>query len=595
MTDQAHDRPIWPIYKRLLSYTKPYWPIMVLAFIGMVIDAAALTAFVKLIKPMLDDLFVDRNPETIFWMPIWIIGIFLVRGVGAFAERYSIVYVGQNVVQQVRMDVFESYLRLRSAFFTQESSGNQMSRVTFTAEQVANASTNALKIAVTDGLTVIGMIGIMLYTNAYLTLALLILVPIVGVIVTYVSRRYRNVSRRLQGMMGSVTGSVDEAVGGHREIKIYGGQARESRRFRKVTNGARNLNMKVGITSALSSATVQTVAAMSLALIVYMATDPDMIGEMTPGGFTRMVMAMGAILPSMKRLATVQANIQRGMAAADELFEVIDMPGEADTGTREVVTAAGNVAFRDVSMRYPDAKERALAGISLDCPAGTMTALVGQSGGGKSTLAGLLPRLYEPESGEITLDGRAVDSYLLADLRRQMAWVGQTVVLFDDTVAGNIAYGELADASEEQIVAAAEAANAMDFIRELPHGIHTQVGQNGSMLSGGQRQRIAIARAVLKDAPVLILDEATSALDTGTERLIQQALARLMRDRTTLVIAHRLSTVEHADQIAVLEAGQIVERGTHGELLAMDGHYATLHRMQFRDSGADVDADADSS
>ncbi len=583
---KPREHAIWPIYKRLLGYTRPFWPIMLLALAGMVIDAAALTIFVKLIKPLLDELFAERNPETIFWMPIWIIGIFAFRGVGAFAERYGMAYVGLHVVQQMRMDVFNTYLRLGSPFFSREASGHQVARITYTSEQVANASTNALKIGVTDGLTVIGMVGLMVYTNAYLTLALFVLVPVVALVVTVVSRRYRRVSRRVQGMMGSVTGRVEEAVDGQREVKIYGGQKRESGRFLDVIHRTRQLNMKVESTNALASSTVQTVAAMSLALIVYMATRPGMIETMTPGDFTRMIMAMGAILPSMKRLATVQANIQRGMAAADELFQVLDMPGENDAGTRSVQRAHGDIRFEDVVMRYPDAAAAALRGVTLDCPAGTMTALVGRSGSGKSTMANLMPRFYEPESGHILLDGHDVADYRLADLRRQMAWVGQSVMLFDDTVAGNIAYGELAGASEADIVAAAEAANAMEFVRHLPKGIHTPIGPGGNLLSGGQRQRIAIARAILKDAPVLILDEATSALDTESERLIQDALSRLMRDRTTLVIAHRLSTVEHADQIAVLDQGRIVERGTHADLLAMGGQYAALHRMQFHEPGA---------
>ncbi len=585
-SDSGTEQAAWPIYRRLLGYVKPYWPLALLALLAMAVDAGSLVAFTKLIKPMLDKMITVRDPHTIFWMPIWIVGIFLARGFATFSERYSSAYIGRSVVQTMRMQMFDKYLRMGTDFFNRESSGHQIARITYTSEQLANASTTAVKVAITDGLTVIGMVGLMFFTNAYLTLALFILVPVVALVVTVVSRRYRRISRSVQGMMGKVTGSIDEAVNGQREVKIYGGQEHESRRFEAITRRTRHLNIKVATTNALSSSTVQTVAAVSLALIVFMASRPDVIGHITSGGFTRMIVAMGAILPSMKRLATVQAGIQRGLAAAEELFEVLDAPDEPDTGTRDLQRARGDIRFDAVAMRYPDARVDALRGVDLACAAGTMTALVGRSGSGKSTLVNLLPRFYALSHGAILLDGHDIDEYRLADLRRQMAWVGQSVVLFDDTVANNIAYGELAGASEAEIVAAAEAANAMEFIRELPEGIHTPIGQGGNLLSGGQRQRIAIARAVLKDAPVLILDEATSALDTESERLIQQALARLMRDRTSLVIAHRLSTIEHADQIAVMDAGRIVERGTHAELMALGGHYAALHRMQFHEPAA---------
>ncbi|GAB3037713.1 lipid A export permease/ATP-binding protein MsbA [Oleiagrimonas citrea] len=578
----------WTTYKRLLGYARPYWIIALLAVIGMALDAAGLTVFASKIKPMLDGLFMKKDPDTIFWMPIWIVGIFLVRGMGAYMENYGTALVGRNVVQQIRMDIFNTYLRMTSAFFNREPSGHQIARITYTSEQVANATTNAVKVAVTDGLTVIGMVGLMLWTSAYLTLALFVLVPFVALLVTYISRRYRRIGRRVQNVMGGVTGTVDEVVSGQREVKIYGGQQRERNRFEEVTEAARRLNLKVASTSALSSATVQTVAAMSLALIVFMATRPGIIDSLTPGSFTTLIIAMGAILPSLKRLTNVQSDIQRGMAAAEELFAVMDTPPESDHGQRTVERSVGELAFEDVQMQYPGAAVAALQGIRLDCPAGKVTALVGRSGSGKSTLVSLLPRFYEPGAGRITLDGHPLNDYALASLRRQIAWVGQSVVLFDDTVANNIAYGELTGASEAEIIAAAEAANAMEFIRELPDGLNTRIGQGGNTLSGGQRQRIAIARAVLKDAPILILDEATSALDTESERLIQQALTRLMVNRTTLVIAHRLSTVEHADQIAVLDQGRVVELGTHAQLLERDGTYAALHRMQFHDDNVAV-------
>jgi subfamily B ATP-binding cassette protein MsbA len=577
----------WQTYKRLLGYLKPYRAIGAISLVGMAIESGCLAAFVKLLRPLIDQLLAEKDPYLIFWMPIWIIGIFLLRGAGIFINDYGISYIGRNIVQTMRRDVFSAYLRLPARFFGDEHSGQQVSRITYTSEQVASASTDAVKVAVTESLTVLGMLYVMLSNSAYLTMALFVMVPAIVLIVTVVSRRYRNISRRIQGTMGAVTGTVEESVGAHREVRIYGGQEHESKRFEEVTNYSRRLNLKVSATSAMSSATVQTAAAFALALLVYLGTRPGEIDKISPGVFISVLTAMGGMMPSLKRLTNVQSNVQRGLAACDDLFEIIDMPPEMDHGTRVLERTQGDIAFKDIRLIYPRNQFEALRGIDLQCRPGTVTALVGRSGSGKSSLVSLLPRFYEPSGGTITLDGEDYQSYTLASLRRQIAWVGQSVVLFDGTVADNIAYGELAGSSDAAIIAAAEAANAMEFIAKLPNGIHTPIGQGGNMLSGGQRQRIAIARAILKNAPILVLDEATSALDTESERLIQQALQRLMRDRTTLVIAHRLSTIEGADQIAVMDQGRIVERGTHDQLLAMSGHYAALHRMQFHEKPSD--------
>ncbi|TCV97570.1 subfamily B ATP-binding cassette protein MsbA [Luteibacter rhizovicinus] len=577
------DAESWQSYKRLLGYTRRYWSIGTIAIIGMIIDPACLSLFTNLIRPLIDDLFTLKDPYTIFWMPIWIMAIFLVRGVSSYATDYGIAYIGRGVVQSIRKDVFASYLRLPATFFGREPSGQQISRITYTSEQVAQASTDALKVAVTEGLTVVGMLTVMLYQSAYLTLALLVLVPCVVLIVTVVSRRYRQISKRLQGNMGSVTSVVEEVVGANREVRIYGGQAREAGRFDDVADRARSLNLKISSTSALSSATIQTTGAFALALLVYLGTRPRALENITPGVFFAVLTAMGAMLPSLKRLTSVQSSLQRGLAACQDLFAIIDEPPERDVGTREVARVEGDIRFEGIHLVYPKNNHVALRGVDLHCRPGTVTALVGRSGSGKSSLVSLLPRFYEPTSGRILLDGANYEEYTLASLRRQIAWVGQNVVLFDDTVAANIAYGELAGASEEDIVAAARAANALEFIERMPEGLQTQIGQGGNSLSGGQRQRIAIARAILKNSPILVLDEATSALDTESERLIQDALQRLMRDRTTLVIAHRLSTIEHADQIAVMDQGRIVELGTHRGLIDQGGQYAALHRMQFHD------------
>lgn len=579
------DAHTWAVYKRLLGYSRRYWAVGLIALVGMILDGGGLAKFTELIQPMIDNLFKDKDPYLIFWMPIWIIGIFFVRSIGTFVSSYGMAYIGRHVVQSIQSDVFASYLRLPAAYFGTESSGQQISRITYTSEQVASAASDAAKIGITDGFTVLAMLYVMLHKSPYLAMSLLVMVPAIGVVATVVSRRYRQISRRIQGSMGSVTGTVEEVVGAHREVRIYGGQEHEAGRFGEVTRHTRRLNLKISATNAASSSTVQLVAAGALATLVFLGTRPAVLNDaMTPGVFFAVLTAMGAMLPSLKRLTNVQSNIQRGMSAAEDLFEIIDLPPETDRGTRVLERTRGDLRFEDVRLTYPRNEFEALRGVNLHCAPGTVTALVGRSGSGKSSLVSLLPRFNEPSDGRIVLDGENYQDYTLASLRRQIAWVGQSVVLFDDTVANNIAYGELAGASEADIVAAAEAANAMEFIARLPKGIHSHIGEGGNTLSGGQRQRIAIARAILKNAPILVLDEATSALDTESERLIQQALQKLMRNRTTLVIAHRLSTIEGADQIAVMEQGRIVERGGHAELLALGGHYAALHRMQFHDA-----------
>jgi subfamily B ATP-binding cassette protein MsbA len=575
-------------YRRLLGYARRYWAFGLLAVLGMMFDAAATGFFTWLIEPMLDQLFVARDRDAIAWMPVMLIGLFVLRGIATYLGDYGMARVGRSVVRDLRDQVFAHYQRLPAAYFDREPSGKVISRVVYSAEQVAHASADAVKVLVLDSLTIVACLCVMLWHSASLTLYLLVMVPLTGVVWQFVGKRYRRINRRIQGSMGDVTGRVEEAVEGNREVRIYGAQQREAERFTHATGEALQLNLKIASTNALSTSTIQIVAACALAAIVWRATRPDLLGVMSPGTFMSLITAMLVMLPSLKRLTTVQATIQRGVAAADELFEVIDAPAEFDTGHQPLARARGEIEFAEVRLAYVADGHAAIDGVSLRCAPGTLTAFVGRSGSGKTSLVSLLPRFYEPTSGSVRLDGVALPEYRLADLRAQIALVSQRVVLFNGSIADNIAYGGLGGASEEQIIAAAEAANAMEFIRKLPDGIRSAVGERGALLSGGQRQRIAIARALLKDAPILILDEATSALDTESERLIQDALSRLMRDRTTLVIAHRLSTVEHADQIAVLDAGRIVELGTHAGLLARGGVYSALYRLQFRDEVAAV-------
>ncbi|HET9034493.1 MAG TPA: lipid A export permease/ATP-binding protein MsbA [Dokdonella sp.] len=572
-------------YRRLLGYAARYRLWALAGIFGMIFDAAVAAVFTAMIRPMLDDLFISRSAQAIFWMPFIIVGLFVIRGVATYVADYGLARIGRDVVETLRGEVFSRYLVLPTSHFDREASGQMISRLTYTVEQVAQASTNAVKVMILDSLTVLGLLGVMLYQSARLTLMLFIMAPLIAAVAAIVGRRYRRISGKIQHSVGSVTGIVDEAVGGQREVKVYLGQAAERARFAEVNEQNRTLNLKIASTNAMSTSIVQIVAACALALVIFFATRPSMLQTMSPGTFMSLITAMLMMLPSLKRLTTVQAMMQRGVAAAEDLFKVIDTPAEVDQGSHATDRCRGEIELRDVVLRYPGQATPALDGINLHCPPGTVTALVGRSGSGKSTLASLIPRFYEPDSGSILLDGQPLDAWRLENLRNQIAWVGQQIVLFNDSIAHNIAYGALAGASREAIEEAAQAANAMEFISQLGEGLDAQVGEGGALLSGGQRQRIAIARALLKDAPLLILDEATSALDTESERLIQDALKRLLTNRTVIVIAHRLSTIEHADQIAVLDGGRIVERGTHRQLLDRDGHYAALHRVQFRENG----------
>jgi len=572
----------WTVYRRLLGYAARYWPLLSLAMLAMMVEALAGAAFVRLMEPLTNDGFVDPKPEMMLVLPLTIVGLFIARGAATFITDYGMARTGRAVVRDLRELVLGKYLRLPTARFDEESVPVMVSRLNFDTEQVAQASSDALKMLVTDGLTVAFLLGLMLYTSIKVTLAMVLIAPLIGVLVWVVGKRYRRISGGIQDGMGELAASAEQSLAAQQEVKVHGAHGFEMARYSRLARRVFGLNMKVESTRAAASGLVQMLAALALAGIVWVAIGEALAGRLNPGQFMTLMTAMMGIIPSLRRVTNVQSVIGRGLAAAERLFAVLDTEEERDTGRVSVERVRGELVFDNVSLCYRgESGALALDGVSFTARPGTVTAIVGRSGSGKTSLVRLVPRFYQPSSGRITLDGVALDEYRLPDLRRQMALVGQQVMLFDDSIAANIAYAAEADLAAVQ--AAAEAANAWEFIERLPDGLDSKIGENGSRLSGGQRQRLAIARAIYRDAPILILDEATAALDTESERLVQDALDHLMPERTTLVIAHRLSTIEHADQVLVLDHGKLVEQGTHAELLAHGGLYARLHSMQFRE------------
>lgn len=569
------------LYFRLLSQVRPYWGTFLLAVVSMVILAATEPAIPALLKPLLDGSFIDKDLTWIKLVPILLVALFLVRGIVTFSSNVALGWVAHRVVMDLRAKMFERLLALPAQFFDKNPSGTLIAKLTYDVNNICDAATKVVIVLVKDTLAIIGLLAWMFYLSWELSLIMFIAAPFIVIVVIVLSKRLRNVSRALQRAMGDMTQVMEEGVHGNKVVKVFGGQQYENERFRVVINWVRRYSTKVVTASAINVPVVQLIAALALAVIIYIASLQSAADQITVGTFVSFFGAMGLLFSPIKRLTSVNEPLQRGLAGAESVFALIDESPEPDTGTTAIGRVRGRLEFRAVSFRYPGHDRTVLRDIDLGVEPGETIALVGQSGSGKSTLINLIPRFYDPSEGGIFLDGHDLRSLRLNSLRDNIAVVPQETLLFNDTIAANIAYGMSHPPSEARIRQAAETACAMEFIEDLPEGLQTMVGENGIRMSGGQRQRIAIARALLRDAPILLLDEATSALDSRTEKLIHSALAELMRGRTTLIIAHRLSTVKGADRIVAMEGGIIREIGTHEELLAKGGIYSKLYQWQF--------------
>jgi subfamily B ATP-binding cassette protein MsbA len=571
-------------YRRLLSYSFVYWKVFLIAIIGMIAVAGTETAMAAYMKLLIDSGFIERDPEAVRMLPVILIGIFVVRVFAMFISVYGMSWVGRKVIMQLRDKMFSRLLRLPKDYFDAATTGELIAKFTYDVEQVANASTRVITTLIRDAFTVLGLLAWMIYISPVLTGMFLLVGPILIFLVLFVSKKFRKTSKRIQSSMGNVSRVLEEAIKGQIVVKIFGGHDYEEKQFHEINDSNRRQNMRLIATQALSTPVMRLLVGVGLAGVVYVATSEEMRETISTGTFISYMVAMGLLFAPIKRLADVNADLQRGIAAAESVFKLVDMEEEKDTGTYTTDRVKGDIQFSNVSFRYETGDSHALENIELTIHAGQTVAFVGRSGSGKSTLVNLLPRFYDLTSGSITLDGHDINDYTLDNLRSQFAYVGQDIVLFNDTVANNIAYGSFLNTDRELVKEAAERAYAHNFIEEMAEGYDTLVGERGLMLSGGQRQRIAIARALLKDAPILLLDEATSALDSESEKYIQRSFDELMKNRTTLIIAHRLSTIENADLIVVMDDGTIVEMGDHKELLQAGGHYASLHKLQFSET-----------
>ena len=569
-------------YRRILRYVRPYRGVFACAIVGMLLVASTDVMLLRIVQPLLNNIG-TVDADAMWWLPYAIVGVFLLRGVGSYVSEYGLAWIGSRVVYDLRVEASEHLLRLPTPYYDATSAGFLLSRITFDAQQIAATASEAITVSVRNTLTIAFMLGYLLYLNWQLTLIAFAAMPFIAFALRKIRRRMKRVSTMVQDRTGALTHALEEAIGAHRIVKVFGGEKYESGRLRAAADKLRVSMAKQAAAAALGTPINQIIVSIAVGTILWAAVRQSAGGQYGAGDFVTYLAALLHLTNQLKTLSNVQAVMQRGLTAAESVFALIDEPPEPDAGTVELGRARGGIRFEHVTKRYTENTRPALADIDIDIAPGESVALVGPSGGGKTTLVNLIPRFYLPSAGRVMLDGQDLATIRLADLRRQIALVSQEIVLFNDTIAANIAYGAMAAATTAEVERAALAANALEFIRDQPQGFATVVGERGIRLSGGQRQRIAIARAILKDAPILILDEATSALDTESERLIQAALELLMRGRTTIVIAHRLSTIEHCNRIIVLDEGRVAEQGTHADLLARQGIYARLHSRQFRD------------
>lgn len=567
------------IYKRLAGYSLKHWRYLLIALSGLVINALTQPMFAAYLQPLLDGTFMEKDPEIIRWAPFALLFIFLLRGVSGFLSGYFMAWVGRKVVTELREQIFSRLIHLPIGYYDRNNSGQVITKLIYHVEQVANAATGGLTVLVQDLAAIIGLLGLMMYYSWELTCIVLLTGPLIALIIRYVSKRFRRFSHQIQESTGEVTQISSEVIQATREVRIFGATDFEKGRFAEVNERNRVSFMKRILTERLSMPIVHLIVACALSIIIYVATQGDLLERFTPGTFMSFMAAMMLLFDPVKRLTSISATLQAGVAAGESIFSVIDAEQEIDSGSHAAQRVKGDMRFEHVSFNYENA-EPVLQDISFTVKAGEKIALVGKSGSGKTTLVNLLPRFYDYQGGNITLDDVCLNDYELANLRQQFAYVGQNITLFNDTIRNNIAYGVLRDANDNKIIDAAKAAYAMEFIEQMPEGLDTVIGENGTMLSGGQKQRLAIARAILADTPILILDEATSALDTQSERFIQAALDELLKGRTTFMIAHRLSTIEKADKILVMADGKIVESGTHQNLIQTNGVYANLQQLQ---------------